>query len=181
SYGFPCGLGRLTDRIDPGSFQLVYERAIPGFLRKGADRGGHDRTELGGRLKLLLGCLHEAVHGAVVSGQCRGCLLSDMPDAERVHEPPEVVGLAALDLPGDVTSDLAELSRNRALRLRIARRDDDVLKRVGGQVIQVREVVDKALGEQLIDERFAEAFDVHGRARREVLEAAAQAGGTRGV
>jgi hypothetical protein len=52
---------------------------------------------------------------------------------------------------------------------------------LGGQVIHVAEIVNQPAFDELIDERLAESFDVHGAARREVFQAAAQPRGTRGV
>ena len=93
---------------------------------------------------------------------------------ERVDQPRQVVGPAPLDLLDDVAPDLAELPRPRAIRPRLPRRDDELLELVGVEAIEVREVVDEPERDQLIDERLAQPFDVHGGARREVLEAPAQ-------
>ena len=69
---------------------------------------------------------------------------------------------------------LPSLRGHGALRSRLARRDDERLELLRRQVIEVREVAHEALLDELIDERLAEPLDVHGGARREVLEAPAQ-------
>ena len=105
-----------------------------------------------------------------------GGLLADVPDAERVDQPRQIVAAAAIDLRDDVAADLPELPRPRAVGSRIARRHHQLLERSGVEMVQIGKVADEPTLEELIDERLAEALDVHRRARREVLQAAAKPG-----
>ena len=172
-------LGRLAAHVDAGLLQLRDERLVARFVGKRPDRGGHDRPDLGGGLQRLDRRLQQPVHRPEVPRERRGRLLADVADAERVDQPRQIVALAALDLLDDVAADLAQLAGHGALRLRIARRHDEFFELWRRRGVEVGEVVDEALLDQLIDERLAESFDVHRRARREVLEAAAQPRRTR--
>src|SRR5438093_4411983 len=107
--------------------------------------------------------------------------LADVADAERINQPRQIVLFAALDLLEHVTADLAELPRDGPVGPRLARRDDGLPELIRSELIQVTEIVNETLFDQLIDERRTEPFDVHRRTGRVVLEAAAQARGTRCV
>ena len=64
----------------------------------------------------------------------------------------------------------------RAGRSRVARRHDEVFELCGLEAIEVGEIADELLLDQLIDERLAQALDVHRRAGREVFETPANDG-----
>jgi hypothetical protein len=116
-----------------------------------------------------------------MSCERRRRFLTDVSNAERVDETRQIVLLTARNLLVNVPPDLAELPRNRSLGPRAARRDDQRFERGRLEMIEIGEIVNETLLDQLIDQRLAQAFDVHGVARGEVLEAPAKPGGTRRV
>ena len=128
----------------------------------------------GHRLQRLERRVQHRVHRPEIARERGRRLLADMPDAQRINQPREIVVLAARDLLGDVAADLAQLARHGALGARCTRRDYEILELGRLEVIQVGKVLHQPLLDQLIDERLSQPFDVHRAPRREVLEAPPQ-------
>jgi hypothetical protein len=96
-----------------------------------------------------------------------------------VHQAPQLVLAAAIDLGDQVVPDFPQLPRARPFRLCFAWRDHQLgeLRRL--EMVEVGDVVHQALLHELIDDGLAETLDVHRVARREVLDAPPELRGQR--
>src|SRR3954463_740536 len=152
---------RLAFGVHTGRLQARDELAVARFVAEGAHRCGDHRADFGHRAQGFGRLGHDAVQRPEVTGKRRGGLLADVADPERVDQPREIVRLAALDLRDHVAPDLAEFARHGAIGPRLFRRDHQIFKLLGGQMVKVGEVVDQPLLDQLVDERSAKPLDVH--------------------
>ena len=149
------GASRRTTGRGPAFFSRARSFRFSSWAKKkttlSATRGPTSSTadELFGRGR------GQRVEGPEPLGEAPGEPLADVADAQGEDEAGEVPRLRGLDLLDEVRGAL----RPHALQ--------------GGQVVgpegvEVRDLPDEPLGEELVDERFPQAVDVHGPARGEV-------------
>ena len=118
------------------------------------------------------------VHRPEVARQRGRRLLADVPDAERVDQPRQIVRLAALDLSKTFGRPCPSLRGHGTLGRGSRGATTRFSSCAAVEVIEVGEVADETLLDQLIDQRLAEPLDVHRAARRSARGCAAAAPGT---
>src|SRR5262245_5125093 len=122
-----------------------------------------DLPDVWNRLQLAKRGLTEPGHRRERPGQRSGPSFSDVANADSMEDPPEI------RLPAGV--DLAHQVRRRLLP-----HSFQACELVDRELVQAGLVADQSLGDELVDQRLSETFDVHRAPRREVLQAAPNPG-----
>ena len=128
------------------------------------DGFGHDGADVGDGLELLGGGVEDGIEGAKGAGEAAGGAFADVGDAEAVEESPEVAAPAVVNGVDEVGGGFFTHAF-------------EGLELGGGEGVEVGEVGDEAFFDELVNEGFAEAFDVHGGASGEVADGAFDLGG----
>ena len=159
-------LGHLADHVDAGGREPPGELTIARLVGKHANGLGHGRTDIRNLLQAVERGVENPLHRSKVTRERGRGFFSDVADAEGVDEARQIVRFAAIDL-------------RHELLCRFSAHAIETGERLAGQAVHVGIIADEPAFDELLDQRFAEALDVHRRAGREMQQALPQLRGAR--
>ena len=163
-------LGASSSVRTPAAASRSMSACVARLVEKRPDRRRDDLADVRHGLQAARPTPHAAAPSIRNAARKRPrAALADVPDADAVQQPPELGAAGSRSI--SATRFAADF-----LPMRSSAASWSTVERV-----EVGVVADEALRDELVDERLAEPFDVHRPARREVLEAAADARRARDV
>src|SRR2546427_5377947 len=97
-------LRRLARHVHAGLREASDELAVARLVSEQPNRRGHHGADVGHRLQRLDRRVEHGFHRSQIPRQRRGRFFADVPDAERVNQPGQIVRLAALNLRDNVAA-----------------------------------------------------------------------------